>query len=1049
MTYVWRLLVLTILLMFSPHAAVSQTSNTTVQQQSPSVETNETFQQVDSLCNRRLSLLGGKNEELRDRLIRLKEAAGAPPKGGSSAPEKQIPQSGSGVAGPSGPVGLATILDSAQEQIDVSAGLYEAARQSAQRAVSETDPVAKQRYYENAIKKIRQAEDRTNRVVSAVDSLTPGSTPVQHGRLEFGDFRLLNEAKKMLDRGGTGGWEYALEQNSTEGGARPVEAGTPFFEQEQHLEYDEATETLKLKDGSTIDLAPLRQAVDESQQGSRGQSLLETVPLQSGGGKTVQPTSRLIETLSTPEVSAQMRRVGGVRLEVTLDALMLAGVRGLEGGSALERINEPVLISLRRFYESAREYRKNWSNLPSELRYPGGISRVHGFVFSRDGRDIVLVGAQAADPRDRIDIDNLILVLRSVWRDGSWPAVSLDPIPDRFEGPQYARILNVPKDSVLARIMLDADYAMKEIMLGHRRMDSVGFRPMVDRIAGVSDSKFLSRFWFKPMPLSPGSVSVSGSGRSVLFETGVELQTEAMVIRKGQISGTGSANAVAEDAARQFTDLFPILQRRSDIAPRGVFIRLQSLIDLASVATIWRVAGIDSSLLDGLAALPYLELTGSETVPSFYAAVNVPMRDGSGLRLVGGVEILTQASNQSIGGHKQQLMAAVEKAVDSFVDGGGLSRKLVLQITLPEQENVRSPEIMRAVIRGRRALAQNAYVEAVRNFREAHQLDPFDVEILLDLAVAESHAGNTASAYQAIERARKLSPGDAAVEMTDLDVRWRLQPEVFKNTADEADLVRLSKEYSIVAYQTLLAGNAEAAGEYADWAIQLWRDNGFGYMTVFWIEKNRDGRRARHALVQALRSYRRAYKRNEKGAAEALAFALSIGAMQRMPRAQVYFEPGGLETYGDYVNLRNEMSRAVEETQEAGALDNNLPLAPALEAQSRAIRAAVAASAGEGGDPGPIIELADDVVQRHPDFAYGWWVRSAIHMMLEDLQAALGDIDRAIELEPSAENYLARASIYASLGRCQRARDDLATARRTAAFTAPIAESRISDKCGN
>ncbi|MCH9027615.1 MAG: tetratricopeptide repeat protein [Proteobacteria bacterium] len=1017
-------LVLATALLAVPSVAPAQDSGAQTFESSTSGETNSDFQEINALCSQDLKLLGGQNAALKNRLAQLREAAAKLDSGGG--------EDSGGVGRPvSGEAVSATdFIGNVESYHEASLQLVEAAQRSVALAENEADPVAKQQLYKDAARKITQARSYANRAANVVDTLSSGPGAQQRKGINLGDSDALRQANEILNRGGVTGWQDALEQRRTEDQAPPEDAGTPFFDQEWHLIYDEDGERIILKEGGRIDLTPLYRAVEDAQPGAPRKELFITVPAPSGVGTSVEPTSSLIDALSDPVVRARVREVGGVRLEVTLNALMLAGVNGLEGGGALERVNRPVIISLRRLYEAAQRHVGAWGKLPEHLRYPGAISRVHGFVFSADRSDIILVGAAAKEPRNRIDIDSLILILRAVWAEGLWPQVSLDPMPDRLEGPQYSRIENLPSDSVPARILINADYAMKEIMLGGNVLSGIEFTPMSTRLEGRTTGGFLSRFWLTPKPLSPGTVHVSASGRSVLFETGVDLKTEAMTVSRGEFQGTGRGNEMAEDAARQFAGLYSILQLRQDIQPGGIFIRLQGLVDLASVATIWVRAGIDNELLKGISDLAYRSLEGTEAVPRYFPAVSVTLSDGSGLRVAGGVELAARASSRSLGGFGQRMSRALEQAVDAFADESGMSKEVDLVLTLPEQEDSSPPGLLRAVSEGVRAMGEQNYAGAARAFGRAVELDPFDIRIWIDLAAVEARAGHYTEARNAMEQARRLNPDDPAVSLAAMDVEWLSGPQQFLAQAQLEDIVHLSQQYSTIAHHLILSGDPRTAIDYANWSNELWHDNGDGRMALFWADEDRTGRRARRNLIQAIRSYRRDLRLGTDGAAETLAYALAVSAMQRLSRAQVVMEPGGFQSYEDYSNLQNELSRAIEETMEAGSIDEDLPLAPALEVQARAIRAAIAKAVGEGANLRPVLQQASNVIRRHPDFAFGWYVHSKVNYMLGNLAAALNDASKAIELEPSRENYAYRAAVHAKLGNCTRARSDLIEARR-------------------
>src|SRR4029077_3070340 len=148
----------------------------------------------------------------------------------------------------------------------------------------------------------------------------------------------------------------------------------------------------------------------------------------------------------------QLRSVGGVALDVTFQDLAQAGVPDMRSGATRSLIENPVMISLKRLLGAAKPYSDSavhWSSIPDEIRYPGGIGRVHGYVLDPSVGDVFIIGTVATRPEARLDIDILTVLMDVVWHKGLIPAVSLDPAPaDQggldYSGPQFARIVNLP-----------------------------------------------------------------------------------------------------------------------------------------------------------------------------------------------------------------------------------------------------------------------------------------------------------------------------------------------------------------------------------------------------------------------------------------------------------------------------------------------------------------------------------------------------------------------------------------------------------------------------
>ena len=140
-----------------------------------------------------------------------------------------------------------------------------------------------------------------------------------------------------------------------------------------------------------------------------------------------------------------------------------------ESSRPLRRIDSPTVVSLKTVVEKAEKFAGRWDELPPELRRPGNLVRINGFILLPQQKDILLLGT--SDPQaPALDLDDLIIAVRAVWKEHNTPACSLDPDPDDMAagraGPQRVRLLGVPRDSGFAKTMLDADYDMKRITSG-------------------------------------------------------------------------------------------------------------------------------------------------------------------------------------------------------------------------------------------------------------------------------------------------------------------------------------------------------------------------------------------------------------------------------------------------------------------------------------------------------------------------------------------------------------------------------------------------------
>src|SRR5439155_13664825 len=153
--------------------------------------------------------------------------------------------------------------------------------------------------------------------------------------------------------------------------------------------------------------------------------------------------------------------------------------------------------------------------------------RLRGCIIKDD--DILLIG-QENENGSLVDLDVFTVALRTVYKTGSVPFVSLDPDPADMYGPQKVRVGGLPaelENTEFVRILLDADYDMKLIGLGELKLEIEGFQSWYDllrerRPGGES----IGRFWLVPQAMGAGDVRENG--QAFLFDSEVQIQTERL-----------------------------------------------------------------------------------------------------------------------------------------------------------------------------------------------------------------------------------------------------------------------------------------------------------------------------------------------------------------------------------------------------------------------------------------------------------------------------------------------------------------------------------------
>ena len=538
--------------------------------------------------------------------------------------------------------------------------------------------------------------------------------------------------------------------------------------------YDSETMVLITKDGRRIDVAPLVEASKRALPELASAQPFVPVPAQgSAAGPSFQMDPRILRAVLDPEKKKQLEEVGGVALAVTFDMLAYAGVSGFGDFHEAVLVDSPVLVSLGRLQEMAQRYADSpgsWDGLPDELRHPGSIERICGVVLDPAHKDAFLVGIRARDPSDRIDIDELILAFATVWKSGRIPAVSLDPIPPRFGGPQMSRVIAIPFDSIPAKIMLDADYAMKGIMMGlTKALPGVAeinlkyARAAISRAAPSGAPTIARRFWLVPAPLTGGDVHQSQSRRCRLFATSVVCRTENM--DPAAWKGLGHSDEWGDELARQFTESYGSFERSPEIAPKHDFLRLHGLVDAVTACALLRESGSDYQVLDRFAALPVRRLSGDDAVPPEFPGLHTTVfSDAAGVfTLVGGAEMRVRMFRSSLQRYRDSVMASLERTVDTFARDGScaIASPVVFSLAPARVEAARLGEIDEWYRKGQEALAGGNLAEANARFLETVREEPGYSDGWLGLARTLVGLGDTERAGEALARAMNGQLTDA------------------------------------------------------------------------------------------------------------------------------------------------------------------------------------------------------------------------------------------------------------------------------------------------
>lgn len=934
----------------------------------------------------------------------------------------------------------------AREQMEWAVGELEIARQNIDLAKKATNIAQKQYYFNKAkdhAEKARNWKRRAHATVSP-QKAEPAQEPAQpkrKGSLQFG----TDLTQRVF---GSEAFQQALAIKRKQRGF--TERKSP--QMADAINFDSQSGVLTTSTGTKVDITPVVEAVNRVLGTFKKKDIFETVPLPEGG-EVFRLKPEVKKALSSLKTKEQREKVGGVSLEVTLDLLSFLGLPDFRTSGPTKVVENPVLISLNGLYQQVSAYagdQTKWNKLPSALRYPGGIERIHGFVLDPENEDIFLVGASAKFPEDCIDIDSLIVGLKTVWAEGSTPAVSLEPLPDAIAGPQYVRVFGMPQDTTFAKIMLDADYLMKRITFGDLEVDVAGFRSLKDLLAGQRQSSSAARSWFYPMALGADGIHISSTERSVLFETEVQLLTEEVrIVASGFESVVSSGDSYDLQVCKLFTEHYGEFENLRQVKPSGIFLRLHGLVDIVTMCKLWRSFGLNYSILDQFSKLPLSDLEGDAAVPTYYPGITTIYAKQMDREwfIMGGVQIKPRATRRSLDQYQDVMTLTLEDAVDTFPRKRKFAKSIVLSLSLPRVDVASAGEIEQIMTAGRTALVVGQFEAARTKFKEVTKKDPFYAEAWLNLARAESSLGNHQAAAAGVKKALSEDPGDPGFYMTALDILMKGGQDIDLYAWDEAILRDMSVEFTIQSFFALKNHQDTEAREYAETAVYLWEDNPDAYYCRATALARLRLDRWSKDLERAIRLYRRQIRlTGDKTNRHKLAFALAWRAKKRLIDI-----PDLDQALADPVETKAvlyQMQRAVDDAVEAVKLDPALPLALVMEAEARAHRVSALRTLGRQSNLDPARQAAQKVVKQFPDYSPGYRARAMVLELSEEFDGAIEALSEAIRLDPTLGGVLAnRALLSAEQGNCSAADADSQRARELGISFLPGTKEAIKQWC--
>jgi len=810
---------------------------------------------------------------------------------------------------------------------------------------------------------------------------------------------------------------------------------TKFFQAAPQVMKQDGKEVLQLPRGNVVDLSAVKSAVATVSPELANQSMFP--PCGSGGGTCTNPN--LIKVLTDPAQRDAIDKVGGVALAATFDLLAVSGYSEFRSHGNVSVTDRPILVSLKALAKAVVPYvdGDNWRNLPEDLRFPGNISRVKGYVFDEVNDDLILVGSEAEHAASRLDIDVVTTSIREVWREGKVMGVSLDPRPDRIGGSQYPRLISVPNNSIVAKIMLDADYAMKQISANSGWAKDVPFLNW-DEVYGSTKcgAGHGARFWLTPQFLGRDSIYSSTTGRTMLVETTVEVQTEQEVIGKEELLGTGSRSREDVVLAHAFTDNLPAFESDPRIQPKDIFRKLHGVVDMGTLAAIWRNKYPHSNTLRQFSELPIRVLAGEESYPATYTGVygEINVKDCR-WSIVGGVHVDLREGALAGTQYQDRIAAVLEGAalgisvsnkVTSRVDTSFALAKAALRET-SDRENA----LMLSVTN---ALNNNDYKTAEDGYRALIKLNPGEPQGYAGLAQLELNQDNPKKAAPWAVIAMHLAPNDERLQLLGLDIGWRLNPDELESTYSPVEREELSRLYAGIAENYRAQGFHDAAKRFANWATELWEGNGYAYWTLALLTDSEISRTA--LLVRAAEGFRAEVKKGFNDAKGSLAVAMTMLAARRLILAENL-----LDFRTARVLKKTELSdsmivgffdEADANVDEALAYDPRLVDAAALRIVIKAERFLYNQQNHKhsvGEDMTTFVTLAKELCKKFPQSVAALEALSGVLQLNHADQEAAKYLNAAIAIEPlNVALFVNRAQIEVANSDCAEARADIAKA---------------------
>ena len=391
----------------------------------------------------------------------------------------------------------------------------------------------------------------------------------------------------------------------------------------------------------------------------------------------------------------------------------------------------------------------------------GGLTRVLGLARNSKTGDVYLLGeSDASTPA--ISLDVLSVALKLIWQDKSRPAISLDPDPNDFFGLQHVRLEEFPQDyrnTEFARVMLEADYAMKRIMLGEDTLGIDGyasFAELLQKNPDASSGEYF-RWWMCPRETAGAAVyhAKQNDMEVYLYDSDVKLLTETLKRADSGLVGTGTRDILTETASNAFTQYYSKIEEQ-----RPIFRQLHGLFDVAKLAAVLRSENATDKILSEIAQ----RQVGQVHIEDYYAGIGprtIPVGTDASPRFLmigGGVQINNVLRpGDFVQSDAEETVPDLENLAQSGADSSTIEFRIPSVVPL-DPKNARLADGDAEASRGLDEIMAGDFKGAIARMDRVLKQEPSHARARTVRATANMMLGKFAPALRDIDVAVKSEP---------------------------------------------------------------------------------------------------------------------------------------------------------------------------------------------------------------------------------------------------------------------------------------------------